>query len=242
LQEEGDEEMGRLGDKKKNILKKTILSIFGLIIFASGITHAAPKDIEIKGKQLFSQKPPFTFTLPSELSMIHSFSHENPEENSLTRVYFLIKRKEKQVEEMLIVQIADKTNPRAEPMTVPPLKPYNEKRLYSKGEVKQGRLKGNYLIQSIRWDPNASSLQPIIQKGIVIPSRLALQGQFLFIYRGDHAVLVRYSKDIHSFGLKVSDEGKRWEKESISGNEESACENFQKAFMEMIHSIDIKNY
>ena len=32
---------------------------------------------------------------------------------------------------MLIVQIADKTNPQAGPMTVPPLKPYTEKRVYS---------------------------------------------------------------------------------------------------------------
>jgi hypothetical protein len=234
--------MGRLGDEKKNILKKTILSIFGLVIFASGITHAAPKDIEIKGKQLLSQKPPFTFTLPSELNMIHSFSHDNPEENSLTRVYFFIKAKGKQIEEMFILQIADKTNPRAEPMTVPPLKPNTEERLYSKGKAKQDGLEVDYLIQLMKWNPDASSLQPIKQKGIVIPSRLALQGQFLFPYQGDHAVLIWYSRDVHSFGLKVSDEEKRWEKESISGNEKSAYENFQKAFMEMIHSIGIKDY
>jgi len=227
-----------------NEMKRIIISflIIIILILASAITHAVPKDIEIKGKQLFSQKPPFTFTFPSELSMIHSFSHENPDENSLTRVFFLIKTREKQVEEMMILQIADKTNPRAGPMTVPPLKLYNEKRLYSKGEVKQDRLEVDYLIQSIRWDPNASSLKPIVKKGIVIPSRWALQGQFLFGYQGNHAVLVSYSRDVHSFGLKVSDGGKSWEKESISGNEKGAYENFQKAFMEMIHSINIKKY
>jgi len=234
--------MGMLGDEKKNVVKKTILSIFGLALFTSAIAHAVPNDIEIKGKQLIFQKPPFTFTFPSEPSMINSFSHENPEENSLTRVYFFVKAKGKQIEEMFILQIADKTNPRAEPMTVPPLKPNTEKRLYSKGKAKQDGLEVDYLIQSIRWDPKASSLQPIIQKGIVIPSRLALQGQFLFAFGGDHAVLIRYSRDVHSFGLKVSDEGKRWEKESISGNEKSAYESFQKAFVEMIHSIGIKNY
>jgi hypothetical protein len=173
--------------------------------------------------------------------MIHSFSHENPEENSLTRAYFFIKADGKQTEEIFILQIADKTNPRAEPMTVPSLKPNTEERLYSKGKAKKDDLEVDYLIQSIRWDPNASSLQPITQSGIVIPSRLALQGQFLFVYRGDHAVLVRYSKDIHSFGLKVSDEGRNWGKKSISGNEKSTYESFQKAFMEMIHSIEIQN-
>jgi hypothetical protein len=225
-------------------MKRIIISflIIILLTLASAIAHAVPKEIEVKGKQLISQKPPFSFTFPSELSMIHSFSHENPEENSLTRVYFFIKAREKKLEEMMIVQIADKTNPRAGPMTVPPLKSYTEKRLYSKGKAKQDGLEVDYLIQSIRWDPKATSLQPIIQKGIIIPSRLAQQGQFIFVYGGDHAVLVGYSRDIHSFGLKVSDEGKRWEKESISGNEKRAYENFQKAFIEMIHSIDTKNY
>jgi hypothetical protein len=221
--------------------KKTILLINIVVLLWASLSLAA-KDLEIKGKQLISQKPPFILTLPSELSMIHSFSHENPEENSLTRVYFFIKAREKQIEELMIVQIADKTNPRAGPMTAPPLKPYNEKRLYSKGKAKKGYLEMDYLIQLMVWNPDALSLQPIVKKGIVIPSRRALQGQFLFVYGGDHAVLIWYSRDVHSFGLKVSDEGKNWERESISGNEKSAYENFQKAFMEMIHSIDIKNY
>jgi hypothetical protein len=223
-------------------MKKYIILLVsvGLLLWTN--LSLAAKDLEIKDRQLISQKPPFTFTLPSELKMIHSFSHENPEENSLTRVYFFIRTREKQLEEMMIVQIADKTNPRAEPMTVPPLRPYTEKRLYSKGKVKKGELEMEYLMQWMVWNPNAPALQPVKQKGIVIPSRLALQGQFLFPYQGDHAVLIWYSRDVHSFGLKVSDEGKRWEKGSISGNEKSVYENFRKAFMEMIHSIDIKNY
>ena len=142
---------------------------------------------------------------------------------------------------MLIVQIADKTNPQAGPMSVPPLKPYIEKRLYSKGELKKGELEVDYLIQLMAWNPDAPSLQPIVKKGIVIPSHLAIQGQFLFVYLGEHTVFFRYSKDINSFGLKTSEEGKAWEKESISGNEKKVYETFQKSFMEMINSIQIKN-
>ena len=57
----------------------------------------------------------------------------------LTRTAIFIREKAKQIEEMLIVQIADKTNPQAGPMVVPPLKPYNEKRMYVKGKIKKGR-------------------------------------------------------------------------------------------------------
>ncbi len=54
-------------------------------------------------------------SLPSEFRLIHSSSRANPTENSLTRAYFLVKAKEKEVEEMLIVEIADKTDPQAGP-------------------------------------------------------------------------------------------------------------------------------
>jgi hypothetical protein len=226
--------------KGKIIFKKIIISFLSWVILTWAIAVAVPKDLEIKGKQLVSQTPPFTFTLPSELGMIHSFSHENPGMNSLTRVYFLVKEKNKQIEEMLILQIADKTNPQAGPMTAPPLRPYNEKRLYSKGKAKERELEVAYQIQLMAWNPDAQSLQPIVKKGFVLPSHWALQGQFLFLYQGDHAVFFRYSKDINSFGLKTSEDGKDWERESISGNEKKVYEAFQKTFMEIIHSIIIK--
>jgi hypothetical protein len=202
---------------------------------------AAQKDLEIQGKKLSSQKPPFTLTLPAEFNLVHSFSQENPGESSLTRVYFLVKTKGKQIEEMLILQVADKTNPQAGPMTVPPLKPYTEKRLYSKGKVKKGELEVDYLIQLMAWNPDAPSLQPIVKKGLIIPSRWALQGQFLFLYQGEHAVFFRYSKDINSFGIKVSEKGDDWGKGLISGNEKRVYETFQKSFMEMMGSIQIKS-
>ena len=142
---------------------------------------------------------------------------------------------------MLILQIADKTNPQAGPMTATPLKPYTEKRLYSKGKVKKGELEVDYLIQLMAWNPDAPSLQPIVKKGLIIPSRWALQGQFLFLYQGEHAVFFRYSKDINSFGIKVSEKGDDWGKGSISGNEKKVYETFQKSFMEMIDSIQIKS-
>ena len=222
-------------------MKKIIIALFCLILATWAIATAAQKDLEIQGKKLVSQKPPFTMTFPSEFSLVHSFSHENPEESSLTRVYFFVSAKGKQVEEMLILQIADKTNPQAGPMTVKSLKPYTEKRLYSKGRVKKGELEVDTLIQLMVWNPDAPSLQPIVKKGFVIPSRWVLQGQFLFLYQGDHAVFFRYSKDVHSFGMKVSEKGEDWEKGRISENEKKVYETFQKSFIEMIDSIQIKN-
>jgi hypothetical protein len=222
-------------------MKKIIIGLFCLILVTGAIADAAQKDLEIQGKKLISQKPPFTITLPTEYNLVHSFSHENPGESSLTRIYFLVKPDGKKVEEMLILQIADKTNPQASPMTAPPLKPYREERMYQKSKIKKGELEINYLIQLMAWNPNAPSLQPLLKKGIVIPSHWALQGQFLFIYQGEHAVLIRYSKDVNAFGNKVSEKGEDWGKGSISGNEKRAYETFQKMFMGMIDSIQIKN-
>jgi len=231
------------GDKRERevTMRKIIIALIGLILVTGATASAAQKDLEVQGKKLVSQKPPFTLTLPSEFNLVHSFSHENPGESSLTRVYFLVKPKGKQVEEMLILQIADKTNPQAGPMTVTPLKPYTEKRLYSKGKVKRGGLEMDYLIQLMAWNPDAPSLQPIVKKGLIIPSRWALQGQFLFLYQGERAVFFRYSKDINSFGIKVSEKGDDWGKGLISGNEKRVYEIFQKTYIEMMDSIQIKN-
>ena len=71
-----------------------------------------------------------------------------------------------------------------------------------KDKVKKGELEVDYLIQLMAWNPDAPSLQPIVKKGLVVPSRWALQGQFLFPYQGEHAVFIRYSKDVNSFGFK----------------------------------------
>jgi hypothetical protein len=222
-------------------MKKIIILLIGLVVFAWTIALADGKDLEIQGKKLISQKPPFTLMLPSEFKLIHSSTFENPEENSLTRVYFFLKERNKQVEEMLIVQIADKTNPQAEPITTPPLKPYAEKRMYLKNKIKKGDLVIDYLIQLMAWNPDASSLQPIVKKGIIIPSLWALQGQSLFVYQGEHVVFIRYSKAANALGFKVSEEGYKWNRESISGNEKKTYETFQKTFMGLIDSIHIKN-
>jgi hypothetical protein len=222
-------------------MRKIFFALLSLLLIIGITACTSKKDLELEGKKLVSQKPPFTLTFPSEFSLVHSFSHENPEESSLTRVYFFVSAKGKQVEEMLILQIADKTNPQAGPMTVTSLKPYAEKRLYSKGRVKKGGLEVDTLVQLMAWNPDAPSLQPIVKKGFVIPPRWTLQGQFLFLYQGEHAVFFRYSKDVHSFGVKVSEKGEDWEKGKISENEKKVCETFQKSFMEMIDSIQIKN-
>jgi hypothetical protein len=223
-------------------MKKNIFLLVGFVLILCYAAIADIKDsLEIQGKKLISQKPPFTLMLPSEFQLIHFTAFENPKENSLTRVYFFVKEKNKQVEEMFIVQIADKMNPQAGPMTVPSLKPYTEKRMYLKDKIKKGELAVDSLIQLMAWNPNAPSLQPIVKKGIVIPSHWALQGQLLFVYQGEHAVSIRYSKDANAFGFKVSEEGDRWNRESISGDEKKTYETFQKTFMRMRDSIQIKN-
>ena len=221
-------------------MRRISILLFGLFLIGWAVDAAAKKDLEIQGKKIVSQKPPFTSMAPSDLRLIHSFSHENPAESSLTRVFFYIKDRKEKAEEMFIVQISDKTNPQASPMTAPPLKPYSEKKMYSKGKIKKGDLEIEHLTQLMVWNPDAKSLQPIIKKGISIPNHWALQGQFLFIYLGEHGVFVRYSKDINSFGTNVSKEGKDWEKEVFSGNERKVYEIFQKSFMEMVNSIQIK--
>jgi uncharacterized protein YkuJ len=222
-------------------VKKSFVVFISIVLALGALNPAIAKDLEIKGKQLISQKPPFTFTLPSEFLLIHSFSQENPSESSLTRGYFLIKEKNRQVEEMLILQIADRTNPQAEPIQAPSLKPYTEKRMYFKDRKKRGDLEIERLIQLFAWNPGAPSLQPIVQKGFSIPSRWAMQGQFLFNYVGEHVVLVRYSRDVNTFGLKVSEAGENWDRGSISGNEQKVYEVFRKGLLEMIDSIQIKN-
>jgi len=217
--------------------RKLFLPILAFVLIARMTACAPEKDLEVEGKKLISRKPPFTLTLSSNVDLVHYFSQEYPEQGSLTRVYFFIKAKEKQVEEMLILQIADKTNPQAGPMEAPPLKSYTEKRSYLNGKMKKGELEVEYLVQCMGWNPDAPSLQPIIKKGFFIPPHWALQGQFLFLYRGENAVFLRYSKDINSFGMKISEKGDDWGKGVISGNEKKVYEAFQETFMQMIASI-----
>ena len=210
-----------------------------ILLFSACSPTAKEKDLEIDGKKLISRKPPFTLIFPTEFQLAHSSTVEYPKESSLTRSYFFIKEKEKQIEEMLVIQIADKTNPQAEAMTSPSLKPETTKRMYSNGKIKEGELEVEYLIQLIAWNPDAPSLQPIVKKGTVIPPHWALQGQFLFLIQGEHVVFFRYSKDINSFGIKTSEKGDDWGKGVISGNEKKAYETFQKTFMQVMDSIQI---
>jgi hypothetical protein len=231
---------GRPSSHQRGDDMRKILILLMVLLFLSCGPATKEKDLEIDGRQLTSRKPPFTLTLPTELQLAHSSTVEYPNESSLTRSYFFIKEKEKQIEEMLILQIADKTNPQAEAMTVPPLKPETTKRMYSNGKIKKGGLEAEYLIQLMAWNPVAPSLQPIVKQGIVIPPHSALQGQFLFLYQGEHAVFFRYSKDMNSFGMKISEKGDDWGKGVISGNQKKVYEIFQNNFMQMMDSIQVK--
>ncbi len=231
----------REGRGESKAMKKAVLLALVIFLWIFPLICPMAKDLEIKGNRLISQRPPFTVTIPPNLRLIHSFSHENPGESSLTRVFFYVKDRGRRAEEMFILQISDKTNPQASPMTAPSLKPYSEKRMYQKEKMKKGDLEIEHLTQLMAWNPDATSLQPLIQKGIVIPHHWALQGQFQFNYLGEHVVLVRYSRDVNSFGLNVSQEGKEWEKKNLSGNQKKVYEIFQKGFIEMIHSIQINS-
>jgi hypothetical protein len=218
-------------------MKKIIIALFLLTLAVGAIAGAAQRDLEIEGRRLVSKSPPFTLTLPSEINLVYSFSHENPGENSITRVYFLAKNKGKQVEEMFILQIADRAGSAVGPMTVSPLRPYTEKRMFLKDRVRKGVVAIDYLIQLMAWNPDAPSLRPMVKKGIVIPPHWALQGQFQFVYQGEHAVSIRYSRDVNSFKMNVSGAGDRWEKGSISGNEKRVYEMFRKTFLKMIDTL-----
>ena len=221
-------------------MNRKMIIYFAFMLFCGiSLSGCASVGLEIKKGQLISQNPPFSCPWPSEFRLAHSF--ENPGENSKTRAYIYIKETNKRVEEMLIVQIADRTNPAAGPITAPRLKPYAGENMYVKDKVKEGEMEGDYLIQFMAWNPKASSLQPIVEQGITIPSTLALQGQFQFIYQKDHAVSIRYSKDVHSFGLSLSAEESAWLRDSISGMEKQAYEIFKESFLKMIHCSYSKN-
>lgn len=213
----------------------------GLLLVFSALAagSAVGKELKVEGRVLQFETPPFRLTLPVECQLIHASSVENKEENSRTRSYLLARWKKNQAEEIVIIQIADKTDPRAEAMVIPPLKPLSEKRLFSKGKRNRMGLEIDYLIQGIAWNPASSSLRPLKGKGVIVPSGWVLQGQFLFPYQGDHAVFVRYSKDVNSFGWKVSQEGKSWERESISGIERKTLVAFERMFLEVIDSLRI---
>jgi hypothetical protein len=107
---------------------RKILILLMVLLFLSCGPATKEKDLEIDGRKLISRKPPFTLTFPTEFQLAHSSTVEYPNESSQTRSYFFIIEKEKQIEEMLIIQIADKTNPQAEAMTAPPLKPETTKK------------------------------------------------------------------------------------------------------------------
>jgi hypothetical protein len=223
---------------RRGIMKKFIIILVAMVLITCS-REATEKELEIQGTNLISRKPPFTLNLTSEFELIDCSSLDYPKENSRTRTYVCIKANENKVEEILIVQVADRTNPQAEPMSAPPLRPYDEKRTYLKDKKKKGEFQLDYLIQVMAWNPGSPSLQPIIKKGLVIPPHWALQGQFLFLYQGEHAVFFRYSKDANSFGMKVANREREWDKGSISGNEKKVYEVFQKTFLQIIDTLHI---
>ena len=127
---------GRIPRRITWVMNRISLTLFAVVMGAS-LAFGAAKDFDIQGRILISTNPPFRITLPSDLQWIHATSVEYPAENSLTRTYFLVREKKKQIEEMLIVQVADRTDPQAGPMVVPPLKPFSEKKMYLNRRVKK---------------------------------------------------------------------------------------------------------
>jgi hypothetical protein len=219
-------------------MKRIVLVLMTVVVLMGpGLGGAVDQEVTVQGKRLVSQKPPFKMSLPSEMVRVHSFSTDYPQESSRTRGYFLIKETKKQIEEMFILQIADRTDPQSEPIRAPSLKPDLEKRMLAQGRIKKSKGEIDYLIQSFAWNPGAPSLQPIIKQGFSIPSHWAFQGQFLFAWEGEHVVLVRISRDVQSYGLKVSEKAEAWNREALQGNEKKSYEAFRQKFMDMIESV-----
>ena len=222
-------------ERSQHMSRKTIpyfIVVMFLGIFLAGCSASI---VEVKKDQLISSKPSFSLLLPAEFKLMNSL--ETPGENSVSRAYIYIREEDKQVEEMLILQIATRTNSQAGPMTAPPLNPYTEERAYEMDKTKKGSLELDYLIQWMIWNAKASFFEPIIRQGLMIPTHMALQGQIQFLYQEKYAVSVRYSRDVNSFSLKVSGDTKRWNKDSISGNEEQALKLFKETFMKMMDSV-----
>jgi hypothetical protein len=238
--EEGSGLSGERAGEEVRVMKR-FASIILFILVTASLVFGAGKDLEVRDRTLTSKKPPFVVALPSDLQWVHSSSVEHPSESSLTRTDYFIRDQKKQIDEMLIVQIAAKTNPQAGPMAIPPLKPFSEKRMVAKGKIKRGDVEVEFLIQLMAWNPDAPSLQPILKKGWNLPAQWAIQTQILFQPDLEQAVFLRYSKDTRSFGLKVSAEGTRWDKESISGNEKKVCEAFQKTVSGIMDSLRIES-
>ena len=98
-------------------MRRILFILLGVIFIFYSQTFGAEKLLDLKGNRLISYKPPLQLVLPSDLRLVHSLSTDHPRESSRTRAYLLIKEQKKQVEDLLILQIAEKTNPQAEPMT-----------------------------------------------------------------------------------------------------------------------------
>ena len=224
-------------------MTSSLLSLVTVLILVTSIpASGANKEPRLDGKRLVSQKPAFTLALPSSLRLMHSSTSRFPEQSSLTRSYVCMSERNKQVEELLIFQVAERTDPQAEPITVPPLRPSADERMYSKGRIKKERRDVDFMVQLMAWNPLAPSLQPIRKAGFTIPSHLALQGQILFVYDIDHAVLVWYSRDVHSFGLNVSEREASWKKGSMGRTENNVLDQFQETMTEMMNSIRIPSF
>ena len=61
---------------KEIIRKIAVVSIF-LFLITWTVSAATSKELEIQGKQLISQKPPFTLALPVQLQLMYSSALDN---------------------------------------------------------------------------------------------------------------------------------------------------------------------
>jgi hypothetical protein len=219
-------------------MRKILVSALIWIMVSGAL--AAENELRIEGKRLVSTTPFFLLTLPRPFQLVHSSSREFAKESSRTRAYLLITERSKQVMEILGLEIADRTNPAAEPMALPPLVGENEARTYDAGKLSKENNEVQYLVQLITWSRDAPSLQPIVKSGYTIASHLALQGLLLFSYGPDHGILLRYSRDVTSLGLEVGGKRDEWRKASISGNRKRALDAFTKDFKSMLDFLSFK--
>ena len=100
--------------------------------------------------------------------------------------------------------------------------------MYSKGQVKKEERQIDYLSQLMTWNPEAATLKPLIEKGFVVPAHLHFRDKSCFFTIRTMPCFLWYSRDVQTFGMKVSDRDDYWKKGSISGNEKKGCGCFRK--------------
>ena len=76
-------------------MKKSIIALICFLLFVGTIGQCCPEGLGNSGEEIILPEAALHFNITfRDLTRSILFSHENPGESSLTRVYFLVKAKE----------------------------------------------------------------------------------------------------------------------------------------------------